>query len=209
MEISAKGGGIFQTEGTVRAAIAGGSFREQLWADPWGGFKRRWGGGSEKGVKPPLWREQACSLTAKVGVWSSQVGVLMWCPPRRHIGRERLVAELPPGLFREMYGTSHLTKSVHTEREGNYQLGQKHSEERTWFGEGEELQSAGHTGKWTKQTLLPPSSLLTPVSSCLWKRGGLGKIGRAHQLIWHVRKYPRFQKLPISLTQMLNISWKI
>lgn len=39
----------------------------------------------------------------------------MWYPPKRHMGRERLVAGLPPGLFRETYGMPHLTESVHIE----------------------------------------------------------------------------------------------
>lgn len=42
-------------------------------------------------------------------------GFLMWYPPKRHMGRERLVAGLLPGLFRETYGMPHLTESVHIE----------------------------------------------------------------------------------------------
>lgn len=53
-------------------------------------------------------------------------GFLMWCPPKRHTSRERLVAGLLPGLFKETYEMSHLTKSALIEREGNYKLGRKH-----------------------------------------------------------------------------------
>lgn len=102
----------------------------------------------------------------------------MWCPPKRHMSRERLVAGLLPGVFRETYG-----KSVLTEREGNYELGWKHKVKKgPGLGKGSSF-SWTHTGKWTKQTLLPRSSLLTPISSCLWKTWGLGKTEKAHPLI--------------------------
>ena len=105
-------------------------------------------------------------------------GFLTWCPPKRHTSRERLVAGLLPGLFRETYG-----KSVLIEREGNYELGRKHKvKKEAGLGKGSSF-SRTHTEKWTEQTLLPRSSLLTPISSCLWKRWGLGKTEKAHPFI--------------------------
>lgn len=92
----------------------------------------------------------------------------MWCPPRRHMGRERLVAGLLPGLFRETYGMPHLTESEHRERDGSYQLGCKHKvSKRAGLGKGSSF-SRPDTHREVERTLCyrdPPCSPQFPLAS--------------------------------------------
>ena len=169
-----------------------------------------------KGSEASLRREQAIhSLLKGCVCWGAgharlTGGFLVWYPPRRHTGREGLGAGLLPGLVRGTYGTLHLTESARIERRQLPARPQTQRKQKSWSGEGEQPQPTGHTqgsGANGLCYLHPPCSPQVPLAS--------GKGEAWVKLRWPIHSSDRwgspqdFPNCPISLTQMLDISWKI